>query len=724
MKLMWRLYFLWMLALLAAGIYTGQRYWAPHLRAKKEAEEHRREQAAAVELVDLADQSQARGDWNEAYAYLRRAIDTAPNTTDKALAVAKMGEMLLSRARHDPLAARHNIAGMMYLEDAIGMETDMTRKKSLFNNLAQGYFELQEKDKFVTAARGALDTVDSEDEQRTQYLEFLDQFMDLATWSEWQAFSVEARPLMTNAPYAEQMEMLETEATEKILLDPAWGAEYATVQGGATADPAALREPLLTQVLSEYRALAAANPNTAEEYLFRVARLLFQEDKYDEADQAFQAYLENEASAHIPESAVMMSALARRQKDLARSRQMLDYVLESHPVDQPFLDESLALAADLAAGGQEIEANQFLETIMAKVLAQGRMNELNIEILTRAMEEYSEAARLARVRRLQQDSSVDDAIRFLSDLIVTTSNVVARHSALYSLYEFLARKPAPVVEQLMTGITAVESSPEDPRAIPTMIRLAQTVETMGLPSYAQTLYNRAALLIMTDAGVSSNALLMSLDDGILNTARCMLRNGEVADADHLLRQICNNFNPGQVRSEAAYLWALIAIDSGQWKEAQRRLDLVDMKTAPADLVTRVDLQRQFINLKRGLTSVEILDDLLSLLDALPAAHNESLIREIYLDFFDKWARDGNAEAMRRWLDGGRDSVHADLLPLATLEYQLANSILRAGGLAALERELRANPRLGVVSTLVQDEAFMKQIRQQMEQVRKKLVRWL
>jgi hypothetical protein len=174
----------------------------------------------------------------------------------------------------------------------------------------------------------------------------------------------------------------------------------------------------------------------------------------------------------------------------------------------------------------------------------------------------------------------------------------------------------------------------------------------------------------------------AVGSAVLGSARCLLRMGDIVKVDHLLREICNNYGPGPVRSEAAYLWATIARDSGQIREAQRRLNLAETDQVSAELAARIVFERNLLDIALGRGTSKGLQDLCMVLTEMTPAEDQVFALKAYEFCFDELARQGDIEGMRELLDVGAAGPCGGNLPVRTYCLKTAEVILRDRGLTA------------------------------------------
>ena len=255
---------------------------------------------------------------------------------------------------------------------------------------------------------------------------------------------------------------------------------------------------------------------------------------------------------------------------------------------------------------------------------------------------------------------------------------------LYKLYEVKRLGGSQITDIMLVAMAAIDENPSDSRALQTLISLAHMLEDLGLYNLAQIQYSKIGLLRMTSIGRNRTEADV-MGQAVLGSARCLLKMGEIVKADHILREICNNYGSGAVRSEAAYLWATIARENGQLREAARRLALAELGQVDPELQARI-LFEKFVE---GKGTPKQLVELTGRLTNLDTEADIAFARKAYIYCFKELATDRDFEGMQKVLDMAIEQPFADQLPLFTFCLEVASVILENEGLDAFSQFLES-----------------------------------
>lgn len=595
------------------------------------------------QLLGDAQNEAAIDRWEMSKALLRSAIDLTSNATLRAMAAQEMGSVLLQEAQVAPWP--NAMAAEQYLEGALELEKDPVRREQAEERLRETREILYSSQLVEIPETG----------NRFQMQEALEK----------------ARPVMQRTP-ARQLEykLREANALQQTVLNPTWFKEY--LFDHPEEDPAQAKEKLRNEAENQYSELTKqASGPIRDEAFFRLAELQMEEKKYDQADQTIQTFLDNEPVTFIPETMILLAQIARAKGDPRRANHLFTQHIERYGISGDSQNQIMEVIKEMAGLGFFREAADSLEALTRQPQLETKAHDLIAQ------------SKLYRAEYFFKINEPENAVTILSELGTGDYPPAIKQAAISRLFETQLARNQGNIEMLLTGIQAVESDPENEHAKKILIQMARTVEQMGLPVYAQEIYDKIALLGMASAqNADASVAPLSIEAATLGTARCYFKEGNDLKADYLFRKICNNYNVGALQSEAAFWWAQIAFRHGQLQEASRRLGLMDLTSLPPDFTAKAKILDQFINIRLGISNAEIIDPVLADLASLTDADRD-FIRTYYSAFFDMWERRNNLEAMKRWYEGSRVSPHRKEIPLDDFFLRIANVIVEKGTLSDL-----------------------------------------
>lgn len=578
--------------------------------------------------------------WEMAKALLRSAIDLTSNATLRAMAAQEMGAVLLEEAQVAPWP--NALAAEQYLEGSLELEKDPERR-------ARTEELLRETREILYASQLA---EIPETGNRFQMMEALEQ----------------ALPVMQSPAQQLEYKLRAANAVQQTVLNKAWFKEYMAEHPDENSADAKNR--LREEAMTQYRELAEEGYGPIrDEAFFRMAELQMDDEQYDAADQTIQTFLDNEPMTFIPETMLLLARIARAKGDPRRANHLLTQHIERYGISRESQNQIMEVIQEMADQGFYREASDSLEALTKQPQMETRINEL------RAQSQLYKAEYFFKIKE------PENAEALLSELAVGDYPPAIRQAAVSRLLETQLARNQGNIEMLLTGIQAVESDPENEHAKKILIQMARTVEQMGLPVYAQEIYDKIALLGMAAAQNASptDAVPLSIEAATLGTARCYFKEGNDLKADYLFRKICNNYDVGPLQSEAAFWWAQIAFRNDQLQEASRRLGLMDLSVLPPDFTAKAKILDQFINIRLGISNDEVIEPVLEELASLTDA-DRLFVRTYYPAFFDMWEQRGDLDAMKRWYEGSRTSPHREEIPLEDFFLRIANVILEKGTL--------------------------------------------
>lgn len=638
---------------------------------------------------------------DEAEGYFRLAIDNAPIPELRAEGALGMARSLLARADIKPFP--YALMAQQYLEAALDLMKTPDGRLQVYRSLIDTARLKGDKKGVSDYTDAALELTQSGVEKAQLYLSQIDFYLQYGSWTDTFRILEEAKSLEAGRTWANEFMLRRASINEKVLRSEKWFAEY--IAQYPDRDAKEVRAELVKQTLADYKVLfETGQAAIKDESLFRIARLNCQEGHYAEAKVLLQTFLESEPTTHLAETLLLLSRLAQVEGLSAESKRLTTTFIKRYPVDTQGAADVAEIVDELVKQGYTADALAIVQEYIrhptkrasvpeflfkAATLANtlGRYDEA-ADYFTRFIAEQPDSTQLGHALIAQADICIlkNDylgAEKWLGNYLSRFPYGTMRSDALFKLFDVKVKRKAPMTEILMMGVAASEKNPQDPRTVETMMVMARLLEKIGLPGLAEAQYNKIAILdYLASAQGPSNQLMQAIGLATLGKARCMLDMKEFVKADHLCREICRSFEPGPVRSEAAYLWATIAHTLGQREEAARRLSLVDLAMATPELAVKVEIEKNLLEIASGKPPPSTLDELLPKLSILSADEVVQFARRVYTGYFDHLAGQNDLNGMQRLIDNAANGPYVDKLPLKSMSLKLANSVLAERGLSA------------------------------------------
>jgi tetratricopeptide (TPR) repeat protein len=664
------------------------------------------------ECVRRAESWRARSDMDQTLKWFGKAIDCAISPDDRARASLEMGRLLLARAEKKP--KRNAEAARQYFRAVIDIEKEEPRKFEAYRGVIKASDLLHDKGTVLSTVRTALALATNVNEIAELYLMLVDAHLNHGTPSEVEAILEEARPFTESPPWNEQYKFKKVEAVQRVLTDEQWFRAYA--EQYPTNDPQVIREEALNKIVEQYRKIAEEGTSAAqEECLFRIAEVYIQEKRYDEGRKAMQSFVARQPTTHVSKSLMLLLRLARIAGDDAAVQKMLVKIVNRYRVDERTLGDVLAILDEMEQGGHSLEALKILRPCLRIEAMDRDMSEIlyragkmslqlgfyndSILYFSRLLETPVEnpmryAAMMGQADACLLQTNWAGAEKYLLDALVRYPRDENRGQALIRLFDVTVRKGAPPPQVLLVGTAVIQASPRDPRAVEIHMTMAKLLEKTGLLSLAEEEYSQIAVLNFVGTTASRTGTLVSaVSQATLGKARCLLNMGEVVRADRLLREICRTDEPGPIRSEAAYLWATIALADGQLDEGMRRLGLIDPRDASPEIATHVEVEKALAEISTGLKTADTINQVLASLATMTDEEQTALVRRAYTAYFGWLVGQGDLSAIQDFIERTAKGPHAKKLPLGTWALRLAGTVLARQGVTGFADCLSKNVAL-------------------------------
>lgn len=636
----------------------------------------------------------------QAFGYFKMAIDAAPNEEARAEAGTATAEFLLKLARNQ--TRPYAIMARQYLEAAL----DLTDHRSLQLQIYEGLYEigqlLGDLDIVKAAGGSILELSKNENTRFDVLLTWMDLCLEKGTLTEMEALLERAEVYEDKNPaWNQQIALRRADMDAQILMRPDW--THAFFKSATEEEAELLRASLVDETLDQYRVLVEEGDRLVQEdSLYKMAELCVYAGRLKKGREYLHEFLLREPATHLDEALLLMTRIARLEGQTETADQMISRFLKRYGVQQEASRELLALLSQMEQEGRIKAALELVEEYLQYPLNE----QVYAEFLARAahlaakagaylegekfMDELLtldlEAAKMSVALLEQADACIASgayplAEKWLLKHLEMFPNDPLQGECLFKLYDVKRDGGGKVTDVMLTGMAAIEESPSDIRSLETLISLARMLEEVGLYDLAQVQYSKVGLLRMTNLG-QGNARSDVMGNAVLGSARCLLKMGKVVQADHILREICNNYGPGAVRSEAAYLWATIARENGQVREAKRRLALAELGDVDEDLAARIMFEKNLLDIASGKGTPQGLAALGRRLTELDSEADLEFARRAYIFCFDQLARANDLSGMQELLDMAIGRDFSGELPLRIFCLKLASRILARDGVDA------------------------------------------
>ncbi len=702
-------------ASVAAGAAVGALFsvWqVPALvnAARARQEEFRRNYSALAVL--RADRFRETKQFAQAYSQYRLALSSALDASSRNDAALGMALLLLDRAEQEP--EPYALMARQYVEALLDTETRPDRLREAWRAL-MGVARAQEDTAgMMAAARHVRELLVCDVERAQLLISEWDYLLASGSWPDLDSLTHAAEPLSRDERWREEFEYRQALAKAKTLADPAWFDAWAR-HAGAEEDAALAeaRSRLFRETIARFERLTESRQeNIVQGALFHSARLHALEDDLDAADRLMALFLVREPFVHIKDALLLSVSLARQRGEVRTARELVRTFLRRYAWHEALTDDFLAVVEQAVEHAPAMETLALIDQYVLLPVAEPIRRTLLLQAgdlardagdLARAAGYYAEAetsalaagedsiAARALFKRAElkiRQGEDEAAWRLLTNYVVRYPSEESYGDALFALLDTVVRLEKGDGEIVRLALAAATATPEDARTPETLLNAARRIEAMGLFEQAQVQYAKIMLLQFLRIGRAAERVALNDESvvarAMLGNARCLLRLKEPVRADHVLRNLCALAEPGAVRSEAAWLWASLALENEQLVEARRRLGLVDMNLADPAIAGRVALETLLIGLRTGEATAESAWAVLPMLAAVPAEEEHAaFLREAYRTCFRTVIEEQGVQAARRFLEESAAGPHAALLPLGEMSMRSGRLVLEQEGNAAL-----------------------------------------
>jgi len=640
----------------------------------------------------------------EAFGYFKMAIKAAPTKEMRAKAGMAMSSYLLKRALDKPRPFA--LMTVQYLDAVLDLTKDPVLRLKAYQEMRDAGLLLDDLEMVARASTHVLELSSVDAVKAQVLLDWMDMCLRKGTLGQMENILLLAEPYEEDPYWKNTFALRRVRTDAQILMRPNWGREF--FRSASEPERISLSEGLYNACMASYQKLAEGhNVTLTDECIFRMAELAVYDGNLEKGRELIQDFLLREPDQHIDQALLLMTTIARQEGRTQNADEMITRFLKRYGMQDQVVFELLALldqmeqegrikdalklskeylkyplepslypdfvarAAHLSAmSGHYLEGEKYMDELLTMDCDQ--------TIVSEALIEQADACMASGAYHLAEQWLLKHLELFANDPL--------QGECLYKLYDVKRLSGGNITDIMLAGMAAIDENPSDLRAMETLIALAHMLENLGLYNLAQVQYSKVGLLRMTSTG-RNRAEADVMGQAVLGSARCLLKMGEIVKADHILREICNNYGPGAVRSEAAYLWAIIARNNGQLREATRRLALAELGQVDPDLQARIMFEKNVIEIASGKGTTQEIMALIERLDHLAAEEDQAFVRKAYIFCFRQLADDEDIEGMQKLLDVAVGQPNVDDLPLRTFCLELASVTLEEKGMDAFARYL-------------------------------------
>ncbi len=668
-------------------------------------------QTESSEALASGRQLAGAGEFGPAFAALRQALDAARTTPERAEAGLAIGELLAERARHD--AAQQALPARQYLRAALALEARPAfRLRALRALLAVAVLQKAPAD-ILAACADLAQAQPPESEKPGLILQQLDAGMELFGLRQLSALMKEGLAYKAHPEYGPEFTFRKGLFGEQMLkrrdLFDAFRASIAAARpAGKADDEAKLRGSLVSYALRQFGAAAEKGSGaTAEAARFHAAMVLILGGQHAEASRRLEGILRGESQAFHREALLALIEIERGREGSEALQSHVSRYVADYGWDAAIEGDFLHMTDVLQNAGQGAAALAFIEKHMdGKVSPElaprllARMGDLALELreydtaescYSRLLAlpgagEYHAASLLARgsicVERGDPAGGRAELFQYLNAHPFDRKNTEAAIALLKSLR---AGAGGDSIEVAAAAIAMAGRTVDGGQAAALLALAGGVLEALDLPELAQPYYRRIALLRRAETP-GTTPKRDDLAQAQLSQTRCLLALGRRVEADQLLRGLCSDPAPSPLRSEAACLWAEIAMEGGQWRECERRLALADDAAADAAVAWRIRRNRLMVDIGAAVGTNLLVNARLAEVGGPVVARDVPLMSEVYQRCLARLAAEGDATNLRLVIEAAR--AGAVPVPLDAFRLQAARTFLSRGDLPAAAEWLK------------------------------------
>jgi hypothetical protein len=606
--------------------------------------------------------------WEAAWKTLHRALNTALTPRARLAAMLAIGEHLVTRAQRNP--AEYALPARQYLRTVFLQEARPDRQlRARLGLLAVARLQAD-----LTEIRQACadlhQTPVPEEEKSAVLLAQFDAMLPMGQWSDIHPLLQELMPYCDEPRLGTDIQLRWVAAHEQVLKNNDFFAGWLKKQRatGATGSSEELRQTLVEKLLACLDAIAKSADPGSDEARFRAFRLTFREGLFSDASRRLNDLHMNNLGPFQREALLLSVEIARHESRLTIFHDRVQQYINTYDIDadiEPAFFESLDL---LMSGGKGTQGLAILQQkleqnvqpgLRARLLrytgnlARKLQNDTVADRCFAAILNLPEAldchpmALLARGAIAADEGDMATACQWLIRYLNRFPGEREWDETALDLFTQLGNAPEKAGSDLIVAALLLsQRKPYDPHTLNVLLLAAQRLEALGLTSMAHDYYNRISLLppprLAKPPQENQNGTTVAPAITMANI-RCLLDMDRKAEADRLLRVLCNNPVSSTARSEAALLWATLALERGQKQEGERRLGLIDPKLCDSNVVWQAKVHRMILQIGATTNAPGLVTDLMAAIHEPAAATHPELVRQAFQTCFATLAaRNDNA----------------------------------------------------------------------------------
>ena len=649
----------------------------------------------AESTLQQAQFHQNQGEYNEAYALLRKVLDMKLSPPLRAEAAYQMGSLF---ADEYFLTGAGDLDGAdAYLQSAYEASADNpvlrlkvgTKLLDIAENLGEVDTFKQLIDRLLSEKFGEQELLGL---WRRRF-DFL--FENAQEWRELQDALLTAENVQfTGWKWAAMLDEYRLRTNERLMENREWLVQYADALGKS---PVLLREELYNEICGALEEMiGSASDDELGDLILRLGSVMALNEDRDHAKQQLSYYLETvpvvdlvgalefveklfgagisdpELSHYIEMLQAGRSYALLDLDDKLKAARMLSS-LRCYSDAVAVLDSDLKFAQPNGPRSAELFAEAVvLYTMLGDdVSARQYMDELCLSDGTRYLPESLDRVMTVQLERSQYDLAEAWGMRYLKKVPRASEYF---QSVLLKLFDAVYWQDNYALKNLFVGALAVQSGAEDEQVASVILRMADSIENLGLYKLAGSYYSRVGLLNLFKENETTDQTDQSVGEmAMLGKGRCLKKCGDGAQANRLFRELVHRSASPMVRSEIAVYWAELALNEEQYMEAQRRYDLTDPYMLSPELYARYQLgMARLLNAQSVQEGREALgpDRMLPLFAALPENERAQAVVDYFNAEFDRLNLQGDELAMKQLIDAAMTSDYADQIPVQSYVLRL------------------------------------------------------
>ncbi|OGV61230.1 MAG: hypothetical protein A2283_07160 [Lentisphaerae bacterium RIFOXYA12_FULL_48_11] len=716
------------LVVLAIGVVFAVNLLWPKLKDVRDEVEQEPSINAKTHMR-IAEEFMHIGQYDQAVVSLRNALDSALTPEIKAEAGLLMGQVLLLKARTQPVP--NAMMAKQYLEAVLDIEKRQQARLTAFREMIRSAALMKDVKGIVNASEEAKKLCSDPESTAELLLIQLDAQIDAGKWEDVKKLLAEAEPLMSGQQrWTYDFAMRTAMANEKIFLNESWFNEWKKDYPGISRE--SLHATLFTNTVASFNMLSGSGvQKLIEEARFRIARLYFTEGLFEEARLRLSECFKRPLAVHQDETLLMLTNIARREGRTSEAEEMMLIFLKRFPWNSVASGELLFVVGQAEEKGHLKEALGLIEKYVTLPAARKQLPDLLMKagkiavvlkqydkaeghfkkiLSLKVNDKYDVSSMLALAEIFMLKKDYDAAKAWYVKLINRYPYERRASDALYGLSEIYEKSSTNSADIISMAIVAAKRDSNDTRAMKALLGAAQKLEEMGLTTLAQAQYDRISLLGTVKLSSQSSTSLSDSSPiavAMLGNARCLIKMNDSLKAEKVLRDLCNSLEKGPILSEAAFWWARMAMERKQFKEAKRRMEMVDVKVINPELAALVAFEKMLLEVNIGERSAESVDSLLEKLVNVSTEGQGDFILKAYMTCFNRLLEQNDVEGMKRFFKSASSGPHAKYIPLRYFSLVMGKNILKKDGSVAFADFLKNSDDVmkatGVMETNSVDE---------------------